>query len=289
MRAALHAGILRRLAERGAGAAGIVLVYHRIGAASQLDAAVAEGVFHRQLRHLVDAYRVVPARDIAEAAAERRVGERLPVAITFDDDVESHARRAAPALRAAGVPATFFLTGRSLEGPAPFWWDDLERVHTAPPTLREAAARIEALPPGERAAEAAELGRIAPPGGDRGLAAADVRDLARDFEIGFHTRAHDPLATVPPESLPVVVREGRDALAEAAGTEIRSFAYPHGRADERAAAAVRAAGYDRAYTGAATPVGPDTDPFLIPRYQAATTYDGFRLQLARASGGVGRS
>lgn len=288
MRAALHAGILRRLAERKPGAAGVVLVYHRIGVASTLDAAVGEAVFHRQLRHLVDAYRVVPARDILEAAGERRPGEPFPVAITFDDDVESHARVAAPALRAAGVPATFFLTGRSLDGPAPFWWDDLERVHTAPPSLKEAAARIEALAPRERAAEAAELRRLATQGGDRGLAAADVRDLARDFEIGFHTRTHDPLATVPVESLRAVVRDGRDALAEAAGTEIASFAYPHGRADEGAAAAVRAAGYERAFTGAAALVGPETDRFLIPRYQVATTTDGLRLQVARAIGG-GRS
>jgi peptidoglycan/xylan/chitin deacetylase (PgdA/CDA1 family) len=288
VRAALHAGVLRRLAERRAGAAGVVLVYHRIGAATALDAAVDEAVFHRQLRHLVDAYRVVPPRDIVEAAGERRAGQRYPVAITFDDDVESHARVAAPALRAAGAPATFFLTGRTLDGPAPFWWDDLERTHTPPPSLKEAAARIEALAPDERAAAVAELRRLAPPGGDRGLSSADVHDLARDFEIGFHPREHDPLATVPAESLPAVVREGRDALAEAAGTELASFAYPHGRADERAAAAVRAAGYERAFTGAAAPVGSDTDRFLIPRYQAATTDDGLLLQLARAIGG-GRS
>jgi peptidoglycan/xylan/chitin deacetylase (PgdA/CDA1 family) len=288
VRAALHAAILRRLAERRAAAAGVVLVYHRIGTATQLDAAVGAADFRRQLQHLAAAYRVVPARDIVEAAAERRAGQRFPVAITFDDDVESHARIAAPALRTARVPATFFLTGRSLDGPAPFWWDDLERVHAGPPSLKEAAAGIEALAPEARAAAAAELRRLASPGGDRGLAAADVRELARDFEIGFHTRAHDPLATVPAESLPAVVREGRDALAEAAGTEIESFAYPHGRADERAAAAVRAAGYERAFTGAATPVGPDTDRFLIPRYQAATTADGLQLQLARAIGG-GRS
>lgn len=285
MRAALHAGILRRIHERRPGAAGLVLVYHRIGTGTALDAAVDETVFRRQLQHLLDAYRVVPARDIVEAAGERRAGRRFPVAITFDDDVESHARVAAPALRAAGAPATFFLTGRSLDGPAPFWWDDLERVHVPPPSVKEAAARIEALAPDERAAAAAELRRRAGPGGDGGLAAADVRELARDFEIGFHTRTHDPLATVPAESLPAVVQAGRDALEEAAGTQIVSFAYPHGRADERVAAAVRAAGYEWAYTGAATPVDPDTDRFLIPRYGAATTVDGLRLQLARAIGG----
>ena len=214
--------------------------------------------------------------------------ERFPVAVTFDDDVESHARIAAPALRAAGVPSTFFLTGRTLDGPAPFWWDDLERVHTPPPSLREAAARMEALSPAERAAAASELRRAAPAGGDRGLSAADVRELAREFEIGFHTRTHDPLATVPDAGLATLVQEGREAVAEAAGKEIVSFAYPHGRADERAAAAIRAAGYEWAYTGAANAVRADTDRLLIPRFAAATTEEGFRLQLARATAG-GRS
>ena len=293
MRAAVHAGILRRLAERRPGAAGIVLVYHRIGAPATLDTPVGEQVFLRQLRHLVDAYRVVAPRDVVDAARDRRRGDRFPVAITFDDDVESHARVAAPALRAHGVPAAFFLTGRTLDGPAPFWWDDLERIvrhdgvapelpGVGPSGIREAARAIEALAPAERDAVSAELRRVAPPGGDHGLASADVRGLARDFEIGFHTRTHDPPATVPEAALPSLVQEGRDAVAAAAGTEIVSFAYPHGRADERAATAVRNAGYERAYTGAATPVLADADPLLVPRYEAATTEDGLRLQLARA-------
>jgi len=303
LRAAVHAGSLRRLAERRPGKTGIVLVYHRIGADATLDAPVAEPVFLRQLRHVVDAYRIVAPRDVVDAADARSRGERFPLAITFDDDVESHARVAVPALRAHGVPATFFLTGRTLEGPAPFWWDDLERIvrrdgelprlpGVAATSVKELAARIEALAPAERAGVSAELGRLAPPGGDRGLSADDVRALAREFEIGFHTRAHDPPATVSDTELLSFVQDGRDAVARAAGTEIASFAYPHGRADERAATAVRDAGYQRAYTGAATPVNAGSDPLLVPRYQAATTEDGLRLQLARAvaaATGGGRS
>lgn len=281
MRAAVHAGVLRHLAERRPGAVGVVLVYHRIGSGTVLDGALAETVFRRQLEHIADAYAVVTARDIIDAATERRASEPFPVAITFDDDVESHARTAAPALRDARLPATFFLTGRTLEGPAPFWWDDLERLGEPRP-IKEAAARIESLAPADRAEVAAELRERAPRGGDRGLSKADVRELARDFEIGFHTRTHDPVATVPDADLLALVQEGRDELAAAAGAEISAFAYPHGRASERAVAAVRAAGYSRAYTGAARPAHAGAEPLLIPRYAAATTENGLRLQLARA-------
>ena len=287
MRAGAHAEVLRRLAEWRPRIAGVVLVYHRVGNPTELDRGVGAEVFRQQLRHLARAFRVVPAANILDAAASRRPRQRFPVAVTFDDDVASHVRIAAPALRAAGVPATFFLTGRTLESPAPFWWDDLERSHREPPPLREAAAEIEALSPEEREVHVARLRQTAPPGGDPGLSRADVSELARTFEIGFHTRTHDPVATVPDAGLAAFVEDGRDALAEAAGTRILSFAYPHGRADERAAAAVRAAGYERAFTGAATPVGPGTDRFLIPRFAAATSLDGFRLQLARATAAAG--
>ena len=89
-----------------------------------------------------------------------------------------------------------------------------------------------------------------------------------------------------------LVQEGRDELAAAAGTEIVAFAYPHGRASEQAVAAVRVAGYSRAYTGAARAARAGTEPLLIPRYAATTTEDGLRLQLARAvaaATGGGRS
>jgi len=286
MRAALHAALILRLARRRSGAVGAALVYHRVGGGTTLDTALAEHEFLGQLDHLRDAYRVVPPARLVEAAAERRRGHPFPVALTFDDDSQSHTRVSAPALRSRRLPAAFFLTGASLDSVTPPWWDDLERLGYAPGfegrPVAEAARAIESMRKPERAALAAALRRLAPPGGEPGLSRAEVRRLAGDgFEIGFHSRDHDPFPTLADDEVEAAVGAGRGALAEAAGHDIDSFAYPHGLADPRAVPALRAAGYARAFTGAAEPVTGTTEPLLVPRYQAATSADGLRIHLAR--------
>jgi peptidoglycan/xylan/chitin deacetylase (PgdA/CDA1 family) len=260
-----------------------VLVYHRIvdRPARTLDAAVAVDEFRAQLDHLVRAYTVVDAATIVDAVTARRRGARFPVALTFDDDVSSHARVVAPLLAERGLHATFFLTRAS----SSFWWDDLERIVArdgAPPALpdlggaqdaRAAAAAVERLSPDERAAVAAKLRDLAPPGADPGMTNAEVAALeSAGHRIGFHTHSHDPLATVPDERLAQVVADDAGAT---------SFAYPHGRAGPREIEAVRSAGYRTAFTGAGGVVRPETDPLAIPRVQAATTAAGLRMQLAR--------
>ena len=286
MRAALHAALILRRARRRKGTVGAALVYHRVGGASKLDTSVDAHEFLAQLDHLRDAYRVVAPANLAEAAAGRRVGDPFPVALTFDDDSASHIRVAGPALRSRELPAAFFLTGAALDSGVAPWWDDLERLGYAPGlagrSVAEAARTIELMRKAERAAAAEELRRLAPPGGEPGLSRADVRLLAGGgFEIGFHSRDHDPFPTLADDEVEAAVVVGRDRLEEAAGTSVESFAYPHGLADPRAFSALRTARYTRAFTGAARPVTAATEQLLIPRYQAATTADGLRIHLAR--------
>jgi peptidoglycan/xylan/chitin deacetylase (PgdA/CDA1 family) len=84
------------------------------------------------------------------------------------------------------------------------------------------------------------------------------------WEVGFHTRRHDALPALDDDALLRAVGDGRDALPD---TPLPSFAYPHGKATEREATAVRSAGYVVAFTGAAGVVREDTDPHMIPRMQ----------------------
>jgi hypothetical protein len=51
------------------------------------------------------------------------------------------------------------------------------------------------------------------------------------------------------------------------GAPLDLFAYPHGKADRRVAAAVAAAGYRAAWTGWPAPHRPGLDPFLLPRWE----------------------
>jgi peptidoglycan/xylan/chitin deacetylase (PgdA/CDA1 family) len=278
---------LRRTALR----AGVAVVYH--GLAEQTgdpatDVVPAHGtdLFGAQLDHLASRYRLVSASQLAAAARTRRRGEPFPAAITFDDDLESHTELALPLLERSGVTATFFLGGTAR------WSDRLQALldaGAAPPeplragmSASEARAAVEALAPPERERFEVELAEIAREhvGGDTGSAppgatgagespgAAAGRLAAAGHEIGFHTRAHRVLTALPDDALAADLTDGRDELAEAAGRPVEAIAYPFGVADDRVAAAARAAGYRSGFTVESEAVTPASHPLLLPRIDA---------------------
>jgi peptidoglycan/xylan/chitin deacetylase (PgdA/CDA1 family) len=297
LRRVLSSG-LRWRARLSARPAGLAIVYHGLAdrpgdPARELSAPHGRAQFRAQMAHLAAHYRPVAPSQLQAATARRKRGERIPVAVTFDDDLRSHVEIAAPELRAAGVPAAFFLTGASLEAASEFWWGPVQRaadrgllddgagaavaerigVEWAPepaePPLRTLARPFERARAPEREAALARLvAFVGEDGGEPGLRAADVRALADDgFEIGFHTRRHVRLDQLGDEAdVRAAVTEGREAVEAAAGAPVRAFSYPHGGVDARAAAAVRAAGYAAAFTSVSKPVTPDTDPALLGRF-----------------------
>jgi peptidoglycan/xylan/chitin deacetylase (PgdA/CDA1 family) len=278
------AGPLERAARRSRGRAGVALVYHRLGEppgdlSRELLPALASRLFAEHVNYLSTRYRLVPASRLLEAASERRPGEPFPVAITFDDDLRSHVEIAAPILRRAEAPATFFLTGASLRGPHRFWWERLQEAHDLDVDLgplgfggpdsniHDLGRAIEALPPRRIDQIDAALTRlVSPDPGDAGLRAKDVAALVADgFEIGFHTRRHYRLPGLAAADLDEAMVEGRAELEEFAGASLTSIAYPHGRADARVAAAARAAGFSAGFTGSPGPVTPGSDRLLLCR------------------------
>lgn len=264
---------LRRTALR----AGVALVYHGLAErtgdpASEVVPAHGADLFARQLEHLTTRHDLVPASRLAAAARLRRRGEPFPVAITFDDDLPSHAEVALPLLERAGARATFFLGGRAR------WSGELQALLDAradlPPPLRpgmtaaEARAAVEALPPGERERFELELAEIAKEHPLPAPAVDVARLAAAGQEIGFHTRAHRVLTELSGDELGHELTHGRDELAAAAGAPLTSIAYPFGVADERVAGAARAAGYQAGFTVASQAVTPAADPLLLPRLDA---------------------
>jgi peptidoglycan/xylan/chitin deacetylase (PgdA/CDA1 family) len=242
-------------------------------------------------------YRIVPAAELLQAAARRRRGGRLPIAITFDDDLRSHIEVAAPILARYDVPATFFLTGIGLSGRS-FWWQSLQaaidRGTDVGPVTREfglAAAPLEALtlaieklPPGERRSLADRLEALA--GDDPERRALDEQEIGRltgqGLTVGFHTRGHDRMTALDDADLHAAVRQGREELEAASGTPLTLIAYPHGDADERVAAAAAGAGFELGFVTAMEPVTPETPRLLLNRPEIlAPTASRFALDLAR--------
>jgi peptidoglycan/xylan/chitin deacetylase (PgdA/CDA1 family) len=198
------------------------------------------------------------------------------------------------------VTATFFLSGV----PGPFWWQDLQRAvdgglvdslpHVDERHLRAALAReekaifrvaaaIEALPRAQRDETAAALRAAAGTPSDESLDAPAIRTLVgAGAEVGFHTLRHEALPALGDRDLAAALDEGRDELAALTGTHVDTISYPHGKADERVAAAARSAGYAYGFATARATVTSSSDPLLLPRIPPALSSGKTALRVAQA-------
>jgi peptidoglycan/xylan/chitin deacetylase (PgdA/CDA1 family) len=140
-------------------------------------------------------------------------------------------------------------------------------------------------PASERAAVDEELARLGAAPEPIRLTEEDVRELARDQEIGFHTLGHDLLPALSDEDLQAAVTAGRERLEGVCGRAIDLIAYPHGAAGPREARAARRAGFRMGFTSVAAACGPATDPLLIGRVEPGHAPLGlFALKLERTLG-----
>jgi peptidoglycan/xylan/chitin deacetylase (PgdA/CDA1 family) len=296
--------LARRMEDRlrsSPAARGAALVFHAVAPGGgdphlEIDPALTVERLDAVIGHLARRYALVRAAELPSAVRARPAGARVPIAVTFDDDLVSHREHAAPVLRRHDAVATAFLCGAT----EPFWWQLLQAavdrraiaedalphvdpelvrgsLERRPAAIRRLAKAIEDLRPAERDRQTAVLAQAVPdrprvlgPDGGGALAAAG-------WEIGFHTRRHDLLTTLDDAAL-------RVAVARVGGArDARTFAYPHGKATAREARAASDAGYVAAYTGRDEVLTDRTDDHLIGRLQPDTATAGrFALGLARA-------
>ena len=283
----------------------LVLVYHRLGTSlppgSEIVPSVPIDVFRAQLQALGEVVDLVTLDEIvARRSASAR--SRPAVALTFDDDLPSHTRHALPALRQFGVPAAFFLSGRVLNGRGAYWFQHLEGLLVAHGQARTAALlglsavgaaslMHECEASGDVRRRVCELAVTLPP--PTILDRDGIGALAEGgMTVGFHTVDHESLPGLTDAALADAVSSGRASLAAAAGTVVRYFAYPHGKADERTAAAVRSAGFDAAFTGRAAPVRRGDDRYRLGRWEPGPLAAGdllvkLAIRLHRAAPEVG--
>jgi len=159
----------------------------------ELVPALATSSFEERLEVLVDGYRVVSASDILEVAVVRRRNEPIPVALTFDDDLDSHLEVVVPLLLQRGLPATFFV-GPPLPAGAAFWWEDLQALANGGEARREV----------QRSAILQHLNTVLPP--SSGL----IEALAR---LDPFPRIDGPEARVAPPRASIARADGVQAAA----------------------------------------------------------------------------
>lgn len=254
----------------------LVLVYHRlfegIRPTSEVVPSIPSHVFREHVGALGDVGTIVPLQTLIHDA---RRGGKPRFAVTFDDDLVTHVDLAMPILVELAVPATFFLSGRSLHKLGPYWFEVLEElidvrgVSDVGRLLGVQNAALDSLvfacendDSRRRVVEAEAHGAAS------GLDLSTIRALAvAGMPIGFHTVSHQVLTRLDDEALDEALTLGRAELEAVAGHPLVHLAYPHGKADRRVAAKVRGAGFEAAWTGRPQPIHRRSDPFMLGRWE----------------------
>ncbi len=236
-----------------------VLEYHDVTDGSESEGTVGAARFAAHLEYLKRHFKLVSLAAGAERlAAPEGLNEDL-VVITFDDGYVGNYEAAWPALRAAGIPATIFVTTGFLDGEE-LWVDFARRAITAarqqtpslPPQAEERlrdtlgswpptdstdtlVRRLKYTPPQRRQGVISDLRQadLEMPAPARPLSWAQVSELqAGGIEIGAHTVSHPILSTLEPAEQEAEILSSRDRIAEATGITPTTFAYPNGSAKD---------------------------------------------------------
>ena len=271
-----------------------IVLFHRVLAAPDpmLPNEPDTVLFTQQMKWLQRGFNLLPLR---QALTRLRSGN-LPVGavcVTFDDGYRDNADHALPILSQLGIPATFFVTTRYLDGglmwndriieAARYWATtaiDMARYGLEPATFdggRAAAAdqllaRIKYLPYDQREAVATDLfQRSGAQTTQLMMNEDDIRRLHRSgMEIGGHTVSHPILCTIGLEQARTEIAANKSHLEAIIGSSIETFAFPNGRPhqdyDARHVAVVRDCGYRQALTTAAGTATAGTSAWQLPRF-----------------------
>lgn len=219
-----------------------VAMYHSVSDCPDdpYDVTVTPARLERQLAWLAGrGLRGVSVRELL--AARARGAERGLVGLTFDDGYTDFVTAALPVLRRRGFTATVFVLPGLLGGE-----NTWEATGPRKPLLDADGIR---------------------------------RAVAAGMEVASHGLTHLDLTRTSDEVLHTEVTDSRHRLAALTGGDIEGFCYPYGFLDERAAAAVRRAGYRYACSIAPGPA--DCGDFALPRVHIGQADTPVRLELKR--------
>lgn len=246
--------------------------------------------FERQMAQLRSRWHPIHADELLRALAGTAGLPRRAVLVTFDDGQRSVVERALPALQAHGIPGIVFPVASLVGTDEPFWWDEVTRrlergawIDELPTGPAAALAVLKRLPDAERRRQIETLRRTDPgpePTSPQ-LTPADLRRLEESgVEVGNHTWSHPCLDRCCDEEIRREVVRAHDRLAALSSQIPRTFAYPNGNHDARAAAVLVELGYRAAFLFDHRVAGtPLSDPLAISRIRvdASSSPGRFRL------------
>lgn len=215
-----------------------ILTYHSIDPSGS-PISVDEAAFREHVRWLVSgAVRVVPIECIAAPDSE---GDA--VAITFDDAFRNFDEVAWPLLRTHRIPVTLFVVSGRVGGTNEWGGRPVADIPSLPLMDWDA------------------LGRVAGEG----------------VSLGAHSRTHPDLRGMSEPAIETEMTGSADDIAARTGARPRTFAYPYGGVDDRAAAVATRA-FTHAVTTELRPVDSADRPERLPRLDAFYLRDPGKLE-----------
>ena len=257
----------------------VVLMLHRVlsdrqKAETKSEAAMIIGdqVYQDLVRYLRRHYRIVDVTNDNLGAQ----GDKLAVALTFDDGWQDNLQPLTRDQREHGVPATIFVSPGLTGLDNPFWPEQVRTILGDRPEreLRQVVESLKKLDPSDRNAQIAGLARQngviqerPSETTDRTLTWEELDQLrAAGVTLGAHSQNHEILTSLP--SLELIDGELRDSkrdLEQHWPYECSALAYPNGGHNDEVVERTRAAGYRRAFTTTPGVWTEQTDPLRIPR------------------------
>lgn len=233
--------------------------------------AVTPDRFAQQVGEISDSYDVQPFSDIVAACQRGDLPTEPTAAITFDDGFRDNLTEALPVLERYEAPATVFVAGKHLDGPAPYEYrlaaklttgssvavtvggTRIERTLRADGDRREAYEAIRRELKFERSEVREDaLERVRGDATDvpAMLTAAELQELAGSplVEIGAHGYEHVPMTTFDEAALARDVRRSRSALESHLDGSLALFSYPYGDYDDTVVEVIKGADFEAAVT-----------------------------------------
>jgi peptidoglycan/xylan/chitin deacetylase (PgdA/CDA1 family)/GT2 family glycosyltransferase len=238
-----------RVARRALGRPqAVVLAYHAISDLRDDPVLREYGLPHERLAKQLDmlrrrGWRFVGLDELLQALGGAGDLPARSILVTFDDAYADLLTEGWPVLAARGIPAVVFPVSRCIGGTNE--WD-----------VRIGAREL------------------------RLLDEAGLRELAANgIAIGSHGATHRPVTSLQPSELATELRESAERIAALGLPAPTVFAYPHGRRNHEASAAVREAGYAAAFTVSPGVVRRTEDRYALPRIEAYASDTPLRLWL----------
>src|SRR5262249_22575311 len=274
------------------------LMYHRVADREFDDGrmAVVPERFSEQMEAIRQLFQPVPLHAVVEGLRTGRVSGGA-VAVTFDDGYRDNLTEAKPVLEQFDVPARVCVVSGYVGSGRAFWWDELERICTAPgdlpgrlelkigqrlriwsvrtaegrrPLYRALRESVWTLGEPEREEildRLREWSGVEPATGDETMDVKELGQLADGglVEIGAHSVTHPRLPGLSDPRRVEEIQGSMRTLSELLERQVRLFSYPFGAYDRACVVTVRAAGARGACTAGPGAVSASTDPFRLPR------------------------